>query len=193
MLAKLSDLFFSAFPGQFLQVLPFVLAAGGIYWYRRYRTDKTTPPVKQLWSVLFVCYLTGLVCTVFFYSSIRYFWGFLFRHNKLSNVIEVLFCRRTANFIPDFYRHMDREKWLNVALSLPFGFLFPLAGKAETWKKTVGAGLLGVLLIETLQPVFARSFDVNDLILNSLGVLFSASVFFLGRGAVNRLCRPKPE
>ena len=42
----------------------------------------------------------------------------------------------------------------------------------------MAAGLLTSVVIELLQPVFGRSFDINDIILNGLGVLLSAAVFF---------------
>lgn len=36
-------------------------------------------------------------------------------------------------------------------------------------------GLLS--LIEVLQPVFGRAFDINDIILNTLGIIISTSIF----------------
>ena len=121
--AGFSELFFSSFPGPVLQALPFVLAAGGVYRYIQFRKDTTTPFLQKLWPTLFVCYIAGVVCMTFFYSSIRYFWGFLCGENKASNIFTVFFCERTANFIPDFYKRMNRERILNVLLFLPFGFL----------------------------------------------------------------------
>ena len=37
-------------------------------------------------------------------------------------------------------------------------------------------GITFVLIIEILQPVFGRLFDINDIILNSLGILISTSI-----------------
>ena len=43
----------------------------------------------------------------------------------------------------------------------------------------LATGLLLIVVIELLQPVFGRSFDANDIILNFAGVLLSTSLFFL--------------
>ncbi len=179
--------FLSSYPGAVLQALPIVLLTGAIYWLIKYRNDTAAPAAQKLLKTLFVAYLAGIACMVFFYSSIRYFWGFIFGENKASNIITVFFCKRTANFIPDFYRRLNRERILNVVLFLPFGFLYPLANRVDSWAKTVRTGLITIVLIEALQPVFARAFDVNDLILNAFGVLFSATVFFLLRRIVGRI------
>ena len=186
MALSISDFFFSTTPGYALQTLPFAAAAGVIYWLLKYRKNKTAPLSEKLWSVLFACYIADVVCMVFFFSSIRYFWGFLFLNNKAENILNVLSCKRTSNFIPDFYRHIDKETLLNVALFLPFGVLYPLAKKGSSWIRTVLAGMLCTVCIETLQPAVGRAFDVNDLILNTFGVLLSSTLFFLFARRIRR-------
>ena len=188
-----SQFFFYTTPGYWLQTLPFAAAAGFVYWLLKYRKDKTTPFNKKLWSVLFVCYLADVVCMVFFFSSIRYFWGFLFLNYKPDNIINVLFCKRTANFIPDFYKHFDTESLLNVVLFLPFGVLYPLARNVRSWKKTVLAGLICTVCIEALQPAVGRAFDINDMILNAIGVLVSSTMFFLIAGIARKSKRQPDE
>ena len=184
-----SQLFFSDFPGSLLQTLPFAAAAGAVFWLLKYRKDKTAPLSGKVWSVLFVCYSAEVICMVFFFSSIRYFWGSLFLNNRPDNIIKVLFCKGTVNLIPDFYKNIDRENILNMILFMPFGILYPLAKRDRSWIRTVLTGVICVIGAEVLQPMVGRSFDVNDIILNTAGVFISASLFFLIAWVIKRLKR----
>lgn len=66
-----------------------------------------------------------------------------------------------------------RQIILNVVMTVPFGFLFPLTQSREkrTLRATVLMTLLLSLIIEVFQPIINgdRSFDVTDLITNTLG------------------------
>ena len=66
-----------------------------------------------------------------------------------------------------------RQIILNVVMTVPFGFLFPLTRSLEkrTLRATVLMTLLLSLIIEVFQPIINgdRSFDVTDLITNTLG------------------------
>lgn len=74
-----------------------------------------------------------------------------------------------ANGRGDFMRQII----LNVIMTVPFGFLFPMTQKRKrrTLVVTVLATFLMSMLIEVLQPFINgyRSFDVTDLITNTLG------------------------
>lgn len=82
---------------------------------------------------------------------------------------------RPMNLIPfidvslgrgDFFRQVV----LNVIMTLPFGFLFPLTqGKRAKFGVTVFSCFLMSLGIELLQPFFDRSSDITDLITNVTG------------------------
>ena len=67
---------------------------------------------------------------------------------------------------------------------LPFGVLHPLSHPKYTFRKTVFAGLIYVAVIEVLQPVFGRAFDINDIILNTFGIVVSAGMYFLVKKAL---------
>ena len=63
-----------------------------------------------------------------------------------------------------------RQVVLNVIMTLPFGFLFPLTGdKRAKCSATVFSCFLMSLGIELLQPFFDRSSDITDLITNVTG------------------------
>ncbi len=66
----------------------------------------------------------------------------------------------------DFFRQVV----LNVIMTLPFGFLFPLTQtRTAKFGRTVFFCFLMSLGIELLQPFFDRSSDITDLITNVIG------------------------
>lgn len=78
-----------------------------------------------------------------------------------------------------------RESMLNVVMLLPFGFLLPFVGKTSLWK-VLGLSFLFSLSIETTQLYFTwsgglsmRSFDVTDLINNTIGGSLGYAVYLL--------------
>lgn len=80
------------------------------------------------------------------------------------------------DFALDFFNNISGETIGNFLMFLPFGILYPLSQKKPTWKKCVIRGLIAVAVIEVLQPIFGRSFDMNDVILNSLGIVISTTI-----------------
>ena len=78
----------------------------------------------------------------------------------------------------DFAGRINTEVIVNFLMFLPFGILHPLSKANSSWKNTVLIGFISVLMIELFQPVVGRQFDLNDVILNTLGILLSTSVFF---------------
>ena len=63
-----------------------------------------------------------------------------------------------------------RQVALNVIMTMPFGFLFPLTRKGGgKFGRTVFFCFLMSLGIELLQPFFGRSSDITDLITNVVG------------------------
>ena len=73
----------------------------------------------------------------------------------------------------------------NTAMFIPSGIILPvLYKKLDSFWKTVAAGALGSLCIEILQLPFAsRASDVDDLILNTLGIAVGYGIY----AAVSRL------
>lgn len=59
----------------------------------------------------------------------------------------------------------------NVAAFLPFGFFLPIISRrSKKWYNTVMLGFGFSLMLETLQLIFmVGSFDVDDMLLNTLG------------------------
>ena len=65
----------------------------------------------------------------------------------------------------------------NVLMFIPLGFLMPVLWRQKWWQ-TLLITLAATLGIELIQPFFARSFDIDDILLNftggSIGLLLSA-------------------
>ncbi len=167
--------FFSTYPGYFLQILPVALLAGAVYWAIKFRGRREITKGRMLCGTLFVCYMAGLVCLLLALDAIGDVWYLLLYHRSEFGVRANTW---DYNLIPHIHRWLEGESLANIALYLPFGFLYPLAGDRRTWKRTLLAGFLCSLGIELVQPLVGRAFDINDIMLNTLGVLVSATLLF---------------
>lgn len=58
----------------------------------------------------------------------------------------------------------------NIVMFLPFGFFAALLGLGWSWKRALGLGLGITCCIECWQILVGRYFDIDDIILNTLGV-----------------------
>ena len=180
--------FFSTYPGYFLEVLPIALAAAYLYW-RKHRSMAQTKR-ELLWSSAFVCYLTGLLCLTLALKMIGNIWYFLFYRLPSGDSIRLF--NFEFDFELDFFEHLRSENVFNLLMYLPFGVLYPLARRKDGWGRTLLAGLFLVVGIELLQPIFGRAFDINDVVLDTLGVSLSATLFFLCRRIYRKL-KPKAQ
>ena len=176
--------FFDTYIGYFLQALPIALVVGALFGIIRFRKDKETPISRKLCSCAFVCYITGLMCLVVGLDLMNIVWyKLLYRMDPGRNVG---WFNGVFDFVPDFFNNISGESIGNFLMFLPFGILCPLSQKEPTWKKCVIRGLIAVAVIEILQPIFGRSFDMNDIILNSLGIVVSTTILM---GAKKRIKR----
>jgi len=66
----------------------------------------------------------------------------------------------------------------NIALLIPIGLLVPFVNQNMTWKKSLVLGVVAGLSIEVMQTVLRVGiFDIDDVILNALGVLIGYFAF----------------
>ena len=78
----------------------------------------------------------------------------------------------------DFFRQVV----LNVIMTMPFGFLFPLTRNRTTgFCRTVFTCFLMSLGIELLQPFFGRHSDITDLITNAVGAVLGYGLYAIFR------------
>lgn len=136
---------------------------------------------------LFFFYLLGVLSVTFFpipYQDMALARGR--EHAYLSNnfyplasIIEILEDGRSYVII--------RQLLGNLILLLPLGFFIPLLfPQKRSWTKVLGIGFLTSLSIESLQLLLSwllgftyKIFDVDDLWLNTLGVLFGYGLWRL--------------
>lgn len=88
-------------------------------------------------------------------------------------------------FMRDFYRAETSIDILlkntlgNIAIFIPMGILIPALRKSSDAKKTIVIGFLTSLGIEIFQYIFALgAMDIDDLILNTLGVVLGCLIYF---------------
>lgn len=75
----------------------------------------------------------------------------------------------------------------NVAVFVPFGFFEPMASRHRSFFGTVCDGLLFSIVVEVFQLVTkVGRFDVDDLILNTIGVGIGYLLFLTGN-AIRRI------
>ena len=97
------------------------------------------------------------------------------------------------NLIPIVHLFEVYDGWLiniigNVTMFIPVGLVWPFCfKKLDTIGKTVLVGAGFPLFIEITQlPFYDRCSDVDDLILNSTGILIGALIYFGGKLLKNR-------
>ncbi|MBQ8399294.1 MAG: VanZ family protein [Clostridia bacterium] len=168
--------FFDTYLGYFLQVLPIALLVSTVYGLIRYRKKRALPSREKVFPCVFLCYMTGLICLVLAIDLVGVLWYLLLYRMPAGRDIRLF--SGSIDLVPDFFLHLSGENLGNLLMFLPFGLLYPLSKGQTTWKKTLLAGFLSILGIELLQPILGRAFDINDIILNFLGILISASLFF---------------
>lgn len=176
--------FFSTYIGYFLQALPIALIVSAIYGFIKFRKDNKTPISKKIFSCVLVCYITGLICLVIGLDLMQVFWYNLFY--PWGSDTTVNWFGGAIDLIPDFLSNINSETIGNFLMFLPFGILYPLSKENVTFKGTIIVGIILVAIIEVLQPVFGRAFDINDIILNSVGIIVSTSIFMGIKKLINK-------
>ncbi len=177
--------FFDTYPGYFLQSLPIAVLAGILFRFI-WLWKKEMPKAQKFWKSVFVCYLCGLLCMLLFIDFIGVLWYWILYRSESG--MEFCFFEWNYDFRPNPETYLrNPERIVNFLMYLPFGVLYPLATKRKScWFRTVAAGFLCSVIIELLQPVIGRAFDIDDVILNTAGATVAAGVFFLFKKALSR-------
>jgi glycopeptide antibiotics resistance protein len=80
----------------------------------------------------------------------------------------------------------------NIALLVPVGFLVPFVYRSITWRTSLALAVAAGLAIEGMQVLLSVGiFDIDDVILNGLGVLVGYGVYVVYTKLVARLQFPK--
>ena len=147
--------------------------------HRKYAFEKNVP------VLLFVAYCTGLVSqTVPIYTILRYADH---RIDGLYHSINLIPFRTIVGYIVrvSSIGGISLTNVLgNILLFVPMGVLLPIVfPKCNKWHRTILIGAAISIVIECLQYFFARSADIDDVILNTLG---TAAGFWIYQRCFNR-------
>lgn len=169
--------------GLFLQVVPITCIAGAAYAiYRCIQIKNQKAPVKwgtEILRWLFVCYLTGLINLTLVPPNLwSNFWALIYIGDSGSQI--ELF-HGSFNFTPILFKIVSGElsfgSWVqtmlagNLLMFVPMGAFLPLLSAKTNGKAVLKLAIIIPIIIESLQPVIGRSFDVDDLMLNFIGIL----------------------
>lgn len=178
----------------FVQVLPVSLLAAAIFAAVRFRL-RMKRQLRADWYregvlTVFACYLTGLLSLVWTPGNLwNYLWYYAF-YGYPGTEIGRMFVFE-YNFVPSVFRYWSGEltggSWTqfmalgNVLMFVPLGLLLPLVSRRIRWQNMAPVFLGCSLVIELVQPVFGRSFDVDDLIYNTVGGIIGFLLYALVR------------
>lgn len=169
---------------QFIQVIPITLLVGLLYiMFRFLKLKKNNSDInykKEILYLIFVCYIVGLFNLVL---VPRNFWNTIWHnifYNLNENPFEGIF-DFSYNFIPTIYKIIIGEYTLdswgkamivgNFLMFIPMGILLSLCFENFKKKNMFKYAVLIPLAIEVLQLVVGRSFDIDDLVMNFLGIV----------------------
>lgn len=178
--------------GYMLVFLPFYIV-GRVVFLKRVR--KQTLFIQELILALFMLYIVGLASQKIIPSwdmGVYSDTGEFFFHINMSTANAQL------NFIPFhtlyqyFYStNVNVDDWgsvslLNITANLllfsPIGFFVPILWKEKNRLKTILLlGLLVTIFVESIQYFIGRSTDIDDVILNTVGVIIGFGFFRIFR------------
>ncbi|MET3696532.1 VanZ like protein [Bacillus oleivorans] len=162
------------------------------------KRKKMKTSIKIAAWMLFVIYLVFLTIGILFKFRLN-----LFDYSVLLNIDtqQVLWKIKGSNFIPfktiidylfisDLSSNIRYDNLIgNVVAFIPLGIFLPtLSKKLYSAKKIVFAGLTVSLFYELIQLIFAiGQFDVDDIILNTVGAYLGYLIFRVGVISVSKL------
>ena len=140
---------------------------------------RNTTKRQKLGWVLFILYLCLLAYFMFFSESFgRTDTDREYAYNLVPLKEIIRYFR--------YYRTLGMTLFLinivgNIAAFMPFGFSLPIISRrSRKWYNTVSFGLVFSLTLETLQLVLrVGSFDVDDMLLNTIGAALGFWVYKL--------------
>lgn len=170
--------------GLFFQVVPITCLVGVIYAaYRCIKIKKHG--ISFVWGTeimrwLFVCYLTGLINLILVPNNLwTYIWFYL-RNGYSGCELDPLFSGG-VNLVPTLIKVLTGEftigRWVQTMLAgnflmfVPMGFFLPLVSEKINKQNILKISIIIPIIVEVIQLIVGRSFDVDDLILNFAGII----------------------
>lgn len=133
--------------------------------------------MRVLGKILFVLYIAFLL----------YFLIFSDWYGRTGGMSEYHYNLVPFQEIQRFWNYRDMLGWVsyanlfgNVMIFIPFGFFMPMASRYRSFFLTMNYSLGLSLLVETFQFVSrVGSFDVDDIILNTIGGVVGYILFMI--------------
>lgn len=189
------QIFMNSSLGYVLRVVPFTALVGLSYWgarglLLRRRGLRRGPLSVEIPRLLLACYLGGLLSLVWTPPN---FWSELwfrilngYPSGEMGWTVTLDF-----NLTPSLFLYLRGEltggSWTqfmavgNILMYLPLGILLPWAWEKGTFPRVLAAGTALSLITELGQPFLGRSFDLDDLAANILGILLGLALFLPAR------------
>lgn len=186
--------------GLFLQVVPITCLVGIVYAVIRYRHIKKRGHAiawgTEIVRCLFVCYLTGLINLVLVPQNLWLaIWFYVF--NGYGSGCDMgHFLTANFNFVPSIYRwwkgELELGQWVktmlavNALMYVPMGLFLPLVFQKINGRNIVPVAIAIPVVIELIQPVIGRSFDMDDVLTNFIGIIAGYLVGAVLRAALKK-------
>lgn len=170
--------------GQFMQVIPITCVVGILYAvWRVIRVKKKKLHIQwgaEIMRWLFVCYLTGLINLVLVPSNMWSHFFFFLKNGYPAGDLDPLFSGG-FNLTPTLLKCLMGEytigRWVrdmltgNLLMFIPMGFFLPLVSERVGRHNILKIAVAVPVVVEVIQIIIGRSFDVDDLILNFAGIV----------------------
>ncbi len=170
--------------GYFFQAVPITCIVGVVYIGIRIayikHQKRSIVWLDELMKLLFACYLTGLLSLVVLPANfwLDFFDGLFFGWWEEMGPV---FSYGGFNLVPSIIKVFGGElilgSWVktmllgNIAMFLPFGFFIPFVTKKVNRKNVFILAVIVPITVELLQLILGRSFDIDDLICNFIGIV----------------------
>lgn len=166
-----------------INMIPYMIIAIPIYLIIRFITlkskNKNINWYHETAMFIFVIFIVGLASQTII-PKFEFGNGFSIIKNRIhsTNLVpfKVLFDTYNEVFVNSNINYFLINFIGNIVMFMPIGFFIPLLWNLEN-KKIIIIGFCSSLFIETCQLFLARGTDIDDLILNTIGVYFGLLVY----------------
>lgn len=164
----------------FFSALPFAIIAGAIYAVIRYiiavKKKEKFSLKKEILNIAFVCYLAGLLIIILVPRT---------KTDEFSyNLIPTLYLVAKGEYVLGTWT--KTMMIANVIMFIPMGIFINIIYKKINWKNIWIIAVLIPLFIESCQIFIGRSFDIDDIINNFIGIIIGYFILKLVKYIVNK-------
>lgn len=155
-------------------------------------SHKSNTPIiikKRIYKGLFFTYIAWMILYLLVPSNFWLQFWYNVRGWESSGIDVSEIFSGSFNVVPIIFRDIFGEAtyggWTykmllsNIVLFIPFGMLVPSILKKSSYRKVLIIGAMFSSIIEMLQPIVGRSFDVDDIIMRVIGTAIGGFFFLI--------------